>query len=119
MLFETRGGYAVTIANSGEEALKIVKSTTDLVLLDIALPGLEGFRCAGSLERTVKLPILPSLFWPEKALLKILLRALFRCWWLFNKTFRARGACGPNGGGYAPAPDIDANDDIIKKLEKI
>jgi len=49
MLFETRG-YDVTVAETGEEAIQKVKDTTDLVLLDITLPDLEGFEICRKLR---------------------------------------------------------------------
>ncbi len=39
-----RQGYTVAVAHSGEEALEsISKSQPDLVLLDIMLPGIDGY----------------------------------------------------------------------------
>jgi len=39
-----RNGYATTVAQSGEEALEAIsKEKPDLVLLDIMLPGIDGF----------------------------------------------------------------------------
>jgi len=52
-LFETRG-YDVTVANSGQEALKKVSNSTDLVLLDIALPDQEGFQLCRKLKENEK-----------------------------------------------------------------
>jgi len=49
MLFETRG-YDVTVAVSGKEALQKAKNTTDLILLDISLPDLEGFQICRKLR---------------------------------------------------------------------
>jgi len=53
MLFETRG-YDVTVANSGKEALQKVSSSTDLILLDIILPDLEGFQVCRKLKESSK-----------------------------------------------------------------
>lgn len=39
-----RNGYETVVAQSGEEALEVIaKENPDLVLLDIMLPGLDGF----------------------------------------------------------------------------
>lgn len=51
MLFETRG-YDVTVANSGKEALQKVSSSTDLILLDIMLPDIEGFQVCRKLRES-------------------------------------------------------------------
>jgi DNA-binding response OmpR family regulator len=39
-----QNGYSVLVAQSGEEALEVIsKDKPDLVLLDIMLPGMDGF----------------------------------------------------------------------------
>lgn len=53
ILLETRG-YDVTVANSGKEALRKVKSTTDLVVLDIVLPDIEGFQVCRKLRENIE-----------------------------------------------------------------
>ncbi len=43
-------GYEVVVANSGEQALQLVKKVTpDLVVLDIAMPGMDGVEALGRL----------------------------------------------------------------------
>jgi CheY-like chemotaxis protein len=55
-------GYGVIIAGSGEEALVICKANPpDLVLLDIAMPGMDGYATCEKLKednRAVNIPIL-------------------------------------------------------------
>jgi two-component system phosphate regulon response regulator PhoB len=57
----TREGYSVTLATSGEEALKKAKQDTfDLILLDLMLPGLDGLEVAKAMKadaRTKNTPI--------------------------------------------------------------
>ena len=46
-------GYSVRAAYSGEEALKLaLEQRPDCVLLDIAMPGMDGFELAGKLRET-------------------------------------------------------------------
>jgi DNA-binding response OmpR family regulator len=56
-------GYAVSGAASGEEALEIfARSLTgqafDLVILDLMLPGMDGFACCRELRRQSAIPII-------------------------------------------------------------
>nr|NIP96065.1 sigma-54-dependent Fis family transcriptional regulator [Akkermansiaceae bacterium] len=54
-----RGGFTVSAAANGEEALKLVTDDTDVVLLDLNMPVLGGF---GALERlAVEHPGLPAV----------------------------------------------------------
>jgi len=60
MLLESRG-YAVEVASSGKEALERVSHTTDLILLDLILPDLEGFEVCRQLkedQRTQHIPVI-------------------------------------------------------------
>jgi len=62
MVVEDLLGCEVTLASSGEEALEIISSATpDLVLLDLLLPGIDGFAVAEQIRtkhRLEKTPIL-------------------------------------------------------------
>ena len=52
-------GYSVTSAGSGEEALKMVPSISpSLVLLDIALPQMDGFSTFEKIRETSQVPII-------------------------------------------------------------
>lgn len=54
-------GYAAKVARNGEEALaKIAEETPDLVLLDVMMPGQNGFRVCEEIRKSDKL--LPVLF---------------------------------------------------------
>ena len=58
-------GYAVRTARDGEEALrKIAEKRPDLVLLDVMMPKLNGFRCCEEIRRTDAL--LPVIFLTAK-----------------------------------------------------
>jgi len=51
-------GYGVITASSGEEALgKVAVSEPDLVLLDLMLPGMDGFECCRRMRRLSDVPI--------------------------------------------------------------
>ena len=52
-------GYAVEDAGSAEEALAAFgRRPADVVLIDIMLPGIDGFECCRSLRRTSDVPII-------------------------------------------------------------
>jgi DNA-binding response OmpR family regulator len=48
----------VTEATSGEEALRIIDDSFDLVILDIGLPGIDGFTVVRALRERYTLPII-------------------------------------------------------------
>jgi DNA-binding response OmpR family regulator len=51
-------GWTVDEAASGEEALEVFgRSTPDVVLIDIMLPGMDGFELCRTLRRTSDVPI--------------------------------------------------------------
>lgn len=52
-------GYASDIATTGEDGLKKATSNSyDLILLDIMLPGIDGFELCNELRKTLDIPIL-------------------------------------------------------------
>ncbi|MGH9247527.1 MAG: response regulator [Acidimicrobiales bacterium] len=52
-------GWAVEEAETGEDALQIVRrDPTDIVLIDIMLPGIDGFEVCRSLRRLSDVPII-------------------------------------------------------------
>jgi DNA-binding response OmpR family regulator len=55
----TRQGHQVAVAASGEEALASYKTVRpDLIVLDVMLPGVDGFEVCRQIRRTEQLPII-------------------------------------------------------------
>ncbi len=61
--------YKVKIANSGEKALKIAASETppNLILLDIMMPGLDGFEVCRQLKNDPETKDIPVIFLTAKS----------------------------------------------------
>jgi putative two-component system response regulator len=61
--------YKVKVANNGEKALKIASSDTppDLILLDIMMPGMDGYEVCRSLKRNPATVNIPVIFLTAKA----------------------------------------------------
>lgn len=58
-IFIEKGGYTVCRAASGEEALScMMEKKIKLMILDITLPGIDGFAVCSQVRRFEKLPIL-------------------------------------------------------------
>jgi DNA-binding response OmpR family regulator len=53
-----REGYEVLTAADGEAALSMAKTSPDVVVLDVLLPGLDGFEVCRRLRQTSAVPIL-------------------------------------------------------------
>jgi two-component system, OmpR family, alkaline phosphatase synthesis response regulator PhoP len=54
-----RSGYEVLSAGNGEQALTVARAEKpDLVILDVMLPGMDGFEVCKELRRTLDLPII-------------------------------------------------------------
>ena len=51
-------GYTVLEAASGEDALKLMDDSIDLVILDVMLPGISGLKVCEELRKTYNVPIL-------------------------------------------------------------
>jgi two-component system sensor histidine kinase/response regulator len=72
----TRHGYSVTTAGSGEDALRSAgESTPDLLLLDMMMPGMDGFELLGRLKQRPELQRLPAVFLTAAQDRELLLRA--------------------------------------------
>ena len=66
LLLENRG-HSIDFADSGEEALvKAENKTPDLILLDVMLPGLNGFEVCRRLKKNPQLQSVPVLFLTAK-----------------------------------------------------
>ncbi len=60
-------GYELTQAENGEEALQLIESTTiDLILLDIMMPGMDGFEVCGRLKQYPATKDIPIIFLSAK-----------------------------------------------------
>ncbi|MDY6991350.1 MAG: response regulator, partial [Pseudomonadota bacterium] len=56
-------GYRLSFANSGEKALQIVqRALPDLILLDVMMPGIDGFETCRQLKQTEALHDIPVIF---------------------------------------------------------
>lgn len=64
LLGELLSDYSLKIATSGEKALKIVHSgaKVDVILLDIVMPGLDGFEVAKTLKSNPETMSIPIIF---------------------------------------------------------
>ena len=64
-----KGDYKVKIANDGEKALKIAASESppDLILLDIMMPGMDGYEVCQHLKRDPRTTNIPVIFLTAKA----------------------------------------------------
>lgn len=58
-------GFAVDIANSAEEALKILTDGHDLILLDVMMEGISGFKMAEKVRKELHLNV-PIIFLTAK-----------------------------------------------------
>ncbi len=56
----TRQGHRVATAASGEDGLKLLRESSgrDLIVLDVMLPGIDGFEVCRRIRRTDQLPII-------------------------------------------------------------
>jgi len=58
-----KSGYETSICSSGEEALEFMtKNSPDLVLLDIVMPGIDGFQFCEQLKKNYRLKETPVIF---------------------------------------------------------
>ena len=66
-LILTRQGYKTVAASEGMEALKLAHSERpDLIVLDIMMPGLDGYEVARSLRRHPETALIPILMFTAK-----------------------------------------------------
>jgi diguanylate cyclase (GGDEF) domain len=55
-------GYRVQAANSGEEAIKLInKQRPDLILLDVVMPGMNGFEVCAYLRNDLRYSLIPII----------------------------------------------------------
>jgi DNA-binding response OmpR family regulator len=61
-------GYDVVAASSGKEALDVISSACpDVMLLDVVMPGMDGFEVLEKLRASSELPIIVFSARPENA----------------------------------------------------
>lgn len=53
-----RDGFAVTVADTGEQALKLIKNRFDLIILDLMLPDIDGEAICSSVREFSDVPII-------------------------------------------------------------
>lgn len=59
-------GYGVIIANNGPEARRcVIEHQPDLVLLDVMMPGENGFHVIEGLKKAPHTSNIPVIFFPE------------------------------------------------------
>ncbi len=64
----TRSGYTVTVAESGEEALlKIKADKPELILMDVVMPGANGFQVTRTIGRDPDLKDVPVIICSSKS----------------------------------------------------
>ena len=55
-------GYEVEVAQSGEEAIRVAKNhKPDLILMDVVMPGINGFQATRELTRTPETSHIPVI----------------------------------------------------------
>ncbi len=57
-LYLEKEGYQVTIATRGDDAVEMFNDAFNLVILDIMLPGLDGWDVCRAIRKTSELPII-------------------------------------------------------------
>lgn len=62
-------GYDVATAPNGEEALETVRSGFDLVILDVAMPGISGYEVCRKIRADPATKDIPVIFLTAKGLL--------------------------------------------------
>lgn len=64
--FLEKEGFTVVKAYDGEEALELVSKKTDLIVLDIMLPGADGFEVCERLRSRAETEMIPIIFLSAK-----------------------------------------------------
>ena len=63
----TRNGFAVRTAENGEEAMRrLAEETPDLILMDVVMPGLNGFQLTRSITRDPRWTRVPVIMCTSK-----------------------------------------------------
>ncbi|MYM36764.1 response regulator [Duganella sp. FT50W] len=64
----SKNGYTVTVAESGEEALvKIKQDKPELILMDVVMPGANGFQVTRAIGRDPQLKDVPIIICSSKS----------------------------------------------------
>ena len=51
-------GFTVEVANNGREAIKLIDETIDLILLDIMMPDIDGFKVLSTIKNKYDIPVI-------------------------------------------------------------
>ena len=63
-----KNGYSVRSAENADEAFKrLTEERPDLILMDVVMPGQNGFQLTRAINRTPSMRISPSSFAPARA----------------------------------------------------
>lgn len=61
-----KNGYQISIAGSGEEAIEKANGSHDLILMDIVMPGMNGFMATRTLSRNESTKHIPIIICTTK-----------------------------------------------------
>ena len=67
--------YNVIVANNGKEALEKVEENPDLILLDIIMPGIDGFEVLRRLRNNLRTRYIPVIMLTARGESKAILKA--------------------------------------------
>ena len=67
--------YNVIVANDGKEALEKVEENPDLILLDIIMPGIDGFEVLRRLRNNLRTRYIPVIMLTARGESKAILKA--------------------------------------------
>ncbi len=119
-------GYAVDIANSAEQALKILSDDHRLILLDVMMEGMSGFKMAEKVRRDLHLNI-PIIFLTAKDTENDMLTGfsiggddyIAKPFSIKEVSARVKAILKRTGGtGTAPSPEIVIGDLSINTITK-
>lgn len=60
-------GYTVTTARDGQSALRLVEKRPDLIVLDVMMPGMDGYEVCKAIRKNPSTSVIPVMFLTAKA----------------------------------------------------